>query len=104
MQRGATYAPLIKLAEKTNFVSEQVANISDLVPNHAKSLDAQAKGKASIFLRIDSDRFEHVRVDDPCTAELDPFTVPKIVGFDTCLLYTSPSPRDGLLSRMPSSA
>ena len=27
----------------------------------------------------------------------------RIVG-DTCLLYTSPSPRDGLLSRMPSSA
>ena len=27
-------------------------------------------------------------------------------GYDTqlCLLYTSPSPRDGLLSRMPSSA
>ena len=23
---------------------------------------------------------------------------------DICLLYTSPSPRDGLLSRMPSSA
>ena len=26
------------------------------------------------------------------------------VGYDSCLLYTSPSPRDGLLSRMPSSA
>ena len=26
------------------------------------------------------------------------------VAFRTCLLYTSPSPRDGLLSRMPSSA
>ena len=26
------------------------------------------------------------------------------VGIVTCLLYTSPSPRDGLLSRMPSSA
>ena len=25
-------------------------------------------------------------------------------GLQTCLLYTSPSPRDGLLSRMPSSA
>ena len=25
-------------------------------------------------------------------------------GHYTCLLYTSPSPRDGLLSRMPSSA
>ena len=24
--------------------------------------------------------------------------------YDICLLYTSPSPRDGLLSRMPSSA
>ena len=27
-----------------------------------------------------------------------------IVVTNTCLLYTSPSPRDGLLSRMPSSA
>ena len=28
----------------------------------------------------------------------------KILGGIGCLLYTSPSPRDGLLSRMPSSA
>ena len=30
----------------------------------------------------------------------------RVVGIDIlpCLLYTSPSPRDGLLSRMPSSA
>ena len=28
----------------------------------------------------------------------------QIIMFGTCLLYTSPSPRDGLLSRMPSSA
>ena len=27
-----------------------------------------------------------------------------IAQFSCCLLYTSPSPRDGLLSRMPSSA
>ena len=27
-----------------------------------------------------------------------------MVVINTCLLYTSPSPRDGLLSRMPSSA
>ena len=27
-----------------------------------------------------------------------------ISALETCLLYTSPSPRDGLLSRMPSSA
>ena len=29
---------------------------------------------------------------------------PDSVFGDACLLYTSPSPRDGLLSRMPSSA
>ena len=28
----------------------------------------------------------------------------KLPNFNNCLLYTSPSPRDGLLSRMPSSA
>ena len=27
-----------------------------------------------------------------------------VINTATCLLYTSPSPRDGLLSRMPSSA
>jgi len=31
-------------------------------------------------------------------------TVPAMPVPSTCLLYTSPSPRDGLLSRMPSSA
>ena len=30
--------------------------------------------------------------------------MPAVVGHEGCLLYTSPSPRDGLLSRMPSSA
>ena len=28
----------------------------------------------------------------------------RVAGLSNCLLYTSPSPRDGLLSRMPSSA
>ena len=31
-------------------------------------------------------------------------TLSDLVDSGTCLLYTSPSPRDGLLSRMPSSA
>ena len=30
--------------------------------------------------------------------------IEKLKNNDICLLYTSPSPRDGLLSRMPSSA
>ena len=39
-------------------------------------------------------------------ADLDKYMNNGIKGIvtNTCLLYTSPSPRDGLLSRMPSSA
>ena len=32
------------------------------------------------------------------------FLLPQALDLQDCLLYTSPSPRDGLLSRMPSSA
>ena len=32
------------------------------------------------------------------------FFTPTMDNYSNCLLYTSPSPRDGLLSRMPSSA
>ena len=35
---------------------------------------------------------------------LAPDSLQGLFNFKTCLLYTSPSPRDGLLSRMPSSA
>ena len=34
----------------------------------------------------------------------DPYFANMGLGLFICLLYTSPSPRDGLLSRMPSSA
>ena len=36
--------------------------------------------------------------------DMEQITIGAIEGFCVCLLYTSPSPRDGLLSRMPSSA
>ena len=37
-------------------------------------------------------------------AQIDSILDPTPEEFSPCLLYTSPSPRDGLLSRMPSSA
>ena len=40
----------------------------------------------------------------PLFAKLDTMEKEGFLVDDTCLLYTSPSPRDGLLSRMPSSA
>ena len=40
----------------------------------------------------------------PAMAGSDLISHIKYLSLTTCLLYTSPSPRDGLLSRMPSSA
>ena len=42
--------------------------------------------------------------DTHTTTIADGSTDPGRTLLQTCLLYTSPSPRDGLLSRMPSSA
>ena len=53
---------------------------------------------------------EHAFEDDRAqTKGQHPFDQPQYQGasilvVNNCLLYTSPSPRDGLLSRMPSSA
>ena len=41
-----------------------------------------------VYMKVDGDKIKAIPEED----------------VDSCLLYTSPSPRDGLLSRMPSSA
>ena len=43
-------------------------------------------------------------IQDDFAGVLKEGTFYSMVVYRTCLLYTSPSPRDGLLSRMPSSA
>ena len=45
-----------------------------------------------------------VAVSNLCTSVSSTFINYQALQCYTCLLYTSPSPRDGLLSRMPSSA
>ena len=54
----------------------------------------EADGDAAKFRATDLD----IEVVDKAPAQIEQ------PGSTTCLLYTSPSPRDGLLSRMPSSA
>ena len=51
---------------------------------------------------IKADSYGNLYIDDPWYIE-DVAAAADDMGI-TCLLYTSPSPRDGLLSRMPSSA
>ena len=70
----------------------------------------------SVFSKLDSVGFEetHVSVFDGSKNKfgymrtsqnvVSEGTTYKMLGFINCLLYTSPSPRDGATSRMPSSA
>ena len=57
---------------------------------------------ASVYEANDDD-YEHI-VTRATSAFEQWRKVPAPIRGDLCLLYTSPSPRDGLLSRMPSSA
>ena len=45
--------------------------------------------------------FQSSKIPEETISDLEDFMISSDIG---CLLYTSPSPRDGLLSRMPSSA
>ena len=55
-----------------------------------------------LILGLSSGRL--LRFDLDNAADIDDIDLPKRPAEIGCLLYTSPSPRDGLLSRMPSSA
>ena len=65
-------------------------------------------------LALQGDYAEHADMLEANGAEVSEIRLPNQLddvdgliipgGESTCLLYTSPSPRDGLLSRMPSSA
>ena len=57
---------------------------------------------AERLLRLPANAQGEASGSDEEAPEWEPFE--EGVEYDVCLLYTSPSPRDGLLSRMPSSA
>mgnify|MGYP003690257713 CR=1 FL=1 len=64
-----------------------------------------ANAFASVLIKVAvTEPREFPTLTDPMTALTNwPFWL-GLFQFFLCLLYTSPSPRDGLLSRMPSSA
>ena len=55
--------------------------------------------KAGMALREYTDQYIQAFLEDTASLGIEP-----VEEMPRCLLYTSPSPRDGLLSRMPSSA
>ena len=63
----------------------------DLISDSALGVKMDSRSRAALMAKLAG--------QDPAAAA--PFGIDPVTG---CLLYTSPSPRDGLLSRMPSSA
>ena len=69
----------------------------------AQNIELIAEGNDGRNGIISLNSNEKIRIESP-DVEVTSSVSTKIVSANTCLLYTSPSPRDGLLSRMPSSA
>ena len=71
-----------------------------------KNVSATVKRIVADHLGIDEQKVtdESSFIDDLGADSLDTVELVWLLKKSFCLLYTSPSPRDGLLSRMPSSA
>ena len=77
--------------------------VSDELVNQLLYLDGEEE--SAIALLALADLFEvDQNLPTACSALPSPVHSDILTVPDGCLLYTSPSPRDGLLSRMPSSA
>ena len=84
---------------------------TDIRPDHPGGIDLYVGGVEHAVLHLLYARFWHkVLYDLGHLSSIEPYARLYNQGyimadaFKDCLLYTSPSPRDGLLSRMPSSA
>ena len=70
--------------------------------DRARILEAAARARARGKRRRAIDLYRQVLFVEPRNGDLHAKLAPLLA--DTCLLYTSPSPRDLSTSRMPSSA
>ena len=104
-------------ARFTTFERIQLRELTVVKKNGKKVPFTRDKVERSIQIAlrkrpVDSDRVDRMisgvvrRIESLGEAEVSSEIVGEIVmeGLQTCLLYTSPSPRDATLSRMPSSA
>ena len=96
--------------EKPQKPAENNADETKVTEDVSKPEKEKTKPKETDVLAISNPNLEPVSpVTEPLASEkpASPPSKPEddsYYYYQTCLLYTSPSPRDGLLSRMPSSA
>ena len=84
-------------ADMKDKIKHECRMISDLLCKKNESYGDSACSPIQIFSKLDANDAICARIDDKLSRIANR-------GINGCLLYTSPSPRDGLLSRMPSSA
>ncbi len=58
--------------EEPHIVLDKVPDVVDRVLPTGDPLDPKAEPPAAVLFRVDFDRFQHVRMDHPAPAELDP--------------------------------
>ena len=105
-----------RLKQASNMAAEERAFAESQAEKNNTSLAEAGIGRGHFFKRALGSRFGGDRIartrgrlgaQGPGTDPTKNYKQRFRGGFDynySCLLYTSPSPRDGLLSRMPSSA
>ena len=75
-----------------------------ILENIGHLIDIDRLYVARIDLMLSSERPHFAPFNPDETVQAGNYQTKSLAELMTCLLYTSPSPRDGLLSRMPSSA
>ena len=104
--------PIREYYERNNYLIQQYLYVDRLLDSslphsliqeyqHTELYSADANGKPHVPPTINEE--PHKPTNPSPLAQSATFSSSEHLN-DTCLLYTSPSPRDGLLSRMPSSA
>ena len=71
---------------------------------YLKKWDYGASFSNDYSVQVDKGEAKQLKASQKQILTIRVWNQSNLVGITTCLLYTSPSPRDGLLSRMPSSA
>ena len=101
MEVSAKYAAFISYAHADEPMARRIHNALETyrLPN---AFDQDAKEKLKPIFRDVTELTAHHSLSEKIQDAVR--TSRFLIILCSCLLYTSPSPRDGLLSRMPSSA